>query len=248
MAVDESLNALSTTASSNTPAGSDNVGTDLDDHLRDIKKNIRIAAENFQGILNPTGFEGQLHADKSRSASGIVVLRFHDGGAFGDLVEYDTANNNVSAINFAASAVAGSAVNTSDLRATQTAQESATATTLFTTPNDHKYHPNANQGSGNFNAIGTVSVRDSVNVSSITDVGPGQWRINWSTAFNTADYTVSVSGCKTAGILGVIGVYFTGGSAMTATTVDIAQRSQGISGAFADGPYIAFIAQGKLSS
>lgn len=44
MAVNEALNALSTTAASNTPAGTDSVGTDLDDHIRDIKKNIKYSA------------------------------------------------------------------------------------------------------------------------------------------------------------------------------------------------------------
>lgn len=40
MAVSESVYSYSTTAASNTPAGGSNVGPDLDDHLRDIKKNI----------------------------------------------------------------------------------------------------------------------------------------------------------------------------------------------------------------
>lgn len=44
MAVNEALNAYSTTAASNTPAGTDNVGSDLDDHLRDLKKNSAYAA------------------------------------------------------------------------------------------------------------------------------------------------------------------------------------------------------------
>lgn len=44
MAVNEALNAYSTTAASNTPAGTDNVGSDLDDNLRDIKKNTAYAA------------------------------------------------------------------------------------------------------------------------------------------------------------------------------------------------------------
>ena len=46
MAVNEALSALSTTSASNTPAGSDSIGTDLDDHLRDIKKNIRFASNH----------------------------------------------------------------------------------------------------------------------------------------------------------------------------------------------------------
>ena len=46
MAVTEALSALSTTAASNTPAGTDSIGTDLDDHLRDIKKNVRFASNH----------------------------------------------------------------------------------------------------------------------------------------------------------------------------------------------------------
>ena len=115
MAVDESLDALSITASSNTPAGTDAVGTDLDDHLRDIKKGIRSVAELSQAILNPTGFEGQLHADKSRSASGIITIRFHDGGAFGDLFEYGTASNQIMALNLNDSAIAKAQVNLGDV-------------------------------------------------------------------------------------------------------------------------------------
>lgn len=52
MAVDENVSAYSTTAASNTPAGTDTVGPDLDNHLRDMKKNIRtvfnsLAKTNF---------------------------------------------------------------------------------------------------------------------------------------------------------------------------------------------------------
>jgi len=46
MAVTEALSALSTTAASNTPAGTDSIGTDLDDHLREIKKNVRFASNH----------------------------------------------------------------------------------------------------------------------------------------------------------------------------------------------------------
>jgi len=46
MAVTEALSALSTTPASNTPAGTDSIGTDLDDHLRDIKKNVRFASNH----------------------------------------------------------------------------------------------------------------------------------------------------------------------------------------------------------
>lgn len=43
MAVNESItDSYTTVAASNTPAGSDSIGSDLDDHLRDMKKNIKV--------------------------------------------------------------------------------------------------------------------------------------------------------------------------------------------------------------
>ena len=44
MATPEALSTYSQTASSNTPAGTDTIGTNLDNELRDIKKNVRFAA------------------------------------------------------------------------------------------------------------------------------------------------------------------------------------------------------------
>ena len=132
MAVDESLDALSTTAASNTPLGTDNVGTDLDDNLRDIKKNIRIAAEHAQGILNPTGFEGRLHADKSRSASGIVTLRlYHD--EWSDLFEFDTASAQIKVINLNASSIPSITLNISPLAVTRggIGQESSASASAY---------------------------------------------------------------------------------------------------------------------
>lgn len=42
----------------------------------------------------------------------------------------------------------------------------------------------------NFNGSGTVAIRDSANVSSITDSGVGKWIINFATAMTDANYTV----------------------------------------------------------
>lgn len=43
----------------------------------------------------------------------------------------------------------------------------------------------------NFNGTGTVSIRDSYNVSSITDRGTGQYTVNFATAMNNASYSVT---------------------------------------------------------
>ena len=45
----------------------------------------------------------------------------------------------------------------------------------------------------NFNGVGTVAIRDSMNVGSITDSGTGLYKTNFSSIMAAADY--AVSGC-----------------------------------------------------
>ena len=45
----------------------------------------------------------------------------------------------------------------------------------------------------NFNGTGTVSIRDSMNVSSITDNGIGNYTVNFSNPMSSADYSVATS-------------------------------------------------------
>jgi hypothetical protein len=47
----------------------------------------------------------------------------------------------------------------------------------------------------NFNGTGTVAIRASFNVSSITDNGTGTYTVNFTNALPDADYAVS-AGCK----------------------------------------------------
>lgn len=51
----------------------------------------------------------------------------------------------------------------------------------------------------NFNGTGTVAIRASKNVSSITDNGVGDWTVNFSTALPDANYAISVNGYQTTG-------------------------------------------------
>lgn len=48
----------------------------------------------------------------------------------------------------------------------------------------------------NFNGTGTVAIRASFNVSSITDNATGDYTVNFSTAFADANYAVSVGGAS----------------------------------------------------
>ena len=43
----------------------------------------------------------------------------------------------------------------------------------------------------NFNGTGTIAARDSLNVSSLTDNGTGNCSVNFTSAFNAADYAAS---------------------------------------------------------
>lgn len=57
----------------------------------------------------------------------------------------------------------------------------------------------------NFNGIGTIAVRDSENVSSLTDNGQGDHTVNFSNAFGSADY-VSAGFAGTDNVNGTIWV------------------------------------------
>ena len=50
----------------------------------------------------------------------------------------------------------------------------------------------------NFNGTGTVAIRASYNVSSITDNGTGDYTVNFTTALADANYSVVASGAPTA--------------------------------------------------
>lgn len=47
----------------------------------------------------------------------------------------------------------------------------------------------------NFNGTGTVAIRASGNVSSITDNGTGNYTVNFTNALQDANYAVSTGGC-----------------------------------------------------
>ena len=50
----------------------------------------------------------------------------------------------------------------------------------------------------NFNGTGTIAARDSLNLSSLTDNGSGDYDVNISSSFAAVDYSISVSGYPSA--------------------------------------------------
>lgn len=76
----------------------------------------------------------------------------------------------------------------------------------------------------NFNGTGTIAIRSSFGVSSITDLGVGQYRVNFSTAFADANY------CAICGIDGFGGSTSEGGHIVTnytTTSCEINVRNAG---------------------
>ena len=79
----------------------------------------------------------------------------------------------------------------------------------------------------NFNGVGTVAIRDSGNVSSITDGGTGNYTINFATAMPDVNYATLSTGVSTTDNLGIAclkynGTYSTSAVQITCGTSGIA--------------------------
>ena len=73
----------------------------------------------------------------------------------------------------------------------------------------------------NFNGTGTVAIRDSLNVSTITDNGTGDYTVNFTTAMTDADYAAfanSSSDASNISQIPVINFKGTGGYSTVAPT------------------------------
>ena len=90
----------------------------------------------------------------------------------------------------------------------------------------------------NFNGTGTVAIRNSFNVSSITDNGTGDYTVNFTTAMPNANYAVACSGSLNASNTGDYGfnVQKTFGTNTTTSVRIVAVYANGSQ--LADGAYI----------
>jgi hypothetical protein len=88
----------------------------------------------------------------------------------------------------------------------------------------------------NFNGTGTVAIRDSGNVSSITDSGVGDYRVNFSTAMPDTDYAVvgSCQGVSGSDIVDFGSFGYGGSPTVTPTTSQVAVGAFAYSGASVD--------------
>jgi hypothetical protein len=67
----------------------------------------------------------------------------------------------------------------------------------------------------NFNGTGTVAIRDSFNVSSITDNGTGDYTINFTTAMSNANYSFNLNATRSTLAAGNDAISFLGATPTT---------------------------------
>ncbi len=77
----------------------------------------------------------------------------------------------------------------------------------------------------NFNGTGTVAIRASGNVSSITDNGVGDYTVNFTTAMPDADYAVSATGGARSDFPETTGIAFTRDGGLTTSSVRVLHKN-----------------------
>jgi hypothetical protein len=73
----------------------------------------------------------------------------------------------------------------------------------------------------NFNGTGTVAIRDSYNVSSITDIATGEYYVNYSTAFSNANYCAVATAGRSTAIANPLAWLYIGGSSKSTTRLQV---------------------------
>ena len=109
---------------------------------------------------------------------------------------------------------------------TATASEVNTACDGSTAKNNHIHSDDSIIKAWiNLNGIGTIAIRDSFNVSSITDIAEGRHRITWDTNFADTNYVLAGMAKDKSSAARIVGIYYD--EAMTAGTVAITTRGDG---------------------
>lgn len=88
----------------------------------------------------------------------------------------------------------------------------------------------------NFNGTGTIAARNSLNLSSLTDNGTGQYQVDYTNSFSDVDY--SVAGVASGALTDV------GGTVSASVT---GRRSYNDAGTYTDPTYYYHTAHGDLA-
>lgn len=87
------------------------------------------------------------------------------------------------------------------VEASQSEMEASSASTVYVSPRRVISSPFAAKAWCKWGV--TTAIDDSVGVSSITDNGTGDWTVNWSTSFSSANYAVCYTAFQATSIAGV---------------------------------------------
>ena len=215
MPVPSSITSLSQTAGSNSPAGSESPAL-IDDYLRALSAFIAFLRDDkasTTGSYSDPAWIASLSGAKLTAAS-VAASALAAGAAKSNIGAGGIGTNELAALAVtAAKLAAGAAVSNIGPGGITPSLLSTGAPTWDTSGN---LQFNSGYGSAaisygcrawvNFNGSGTVAIRGSGNVSSITDNGVGNYTVNFTTAMPDANYAVvgTGSGGSGTGASGVV--------------------------------------------
>jgi hypothetical protein len=126
--------------------------------------------------------------------------------------------------------------------ATQAQMEAASSNAVVVTPGRMQYHPGMAKFWTVFNGTGTIAASASHNVTSLTDNGTGDYTVNLTTAFSSANYAVVGMANSDAGIPRMVAL--DDDNANTASAVHIEVYSDTEAGTKADSATINLVGYG----
>ena len=144
-------------------------------------------------VLNPYGTSagntGELRC-RELAANGVNYVGFKAadtlaGNVIWTLPSADGTNTQVLQTN-GSGVLSFAAIEANPAAATQAEMETASSTTVFTTPGRTQYHPGVAKTWAMFDSAGSSAVN--YNVASITDSGTGDWTVVIATDFSTANF------------------------------------------------------------
>jgi hypothetical protein len=257
MAVPTRITDISTTAASNSPSGSESVGTSLDDFLRAIQTVYRLdlaskGADIATASTTDLGAVGGLFHDLTGTttqtgfgtvAAGIWKIVKWEGASTlthnsTSLILPGGANITTADGDIGIFISEGSGnwrcvtyipAATAPIAATQAEQETGTTLTRLVTPGRQHFHQSAAKAWGVVTGGGVLSAGYNCSVARDTT---GTYTVTFSTALSSADYTVIVTGSSVQGVGNTLFGY------TSKTTADFSILSTGASfNTLADAPF-----------
>ncbi len=140
--------------------------------------------------LVPSGASnGQVLVGNTLSGATIVASTFSGGTIVGATLSGCTFLGGT----LSGTTLVGCTVSGYTTPATATGTQTGSSTTTGITPAVARYHQSACKGWVSFNGSGVIAINDSYNVTSITDVGVGDYTVVWDEDFANANYCVQAA-------------------------------------------------------